>query len=69
MEFKGIYYSEEGVYFVNSFTDKIVNVSTVRTNSLGGMTKVLDDTKEISVEIFKDFKFSGAYTRGEINDY
>lgn len=65
----GIYYNEKVCYFVNSVKGNIVDVSTVKVNSGGGMTKILDDHKEVSIEVFKDLKYSGAYTRGEINGF
>lgn len=68
--FKGIYMNEltKNVYFVNSQTETSVNVSTVLVNSIGGMYRVLDCTKEIPVRIFKKFYHSGNYTKESIND-
>ena len=69
-EIKGIYYSEisGNVYFVNSVELDRVRVSTVLTNSIGGMVKVLNDSSPIPLDVFKEFKFSGDYTRDDINN-
>ena len=69
-EIKGIYYSEisGNVYFVNSVETDRVRVSTVLTNSIGGMVKILNDSSPIPLDVFKEFKFSGDYTRNDINN-
>ena len=69
-EIKGIYYSEisGNAYFVNSVELDRVRVSTVLTNSIGGMVKVLNDSSPIPLDVFKEFKFSGDYTRNDINN-
>lgn len=68
-EIKGIYYNEisGNVYFVNKVETDRVRVSTVLTNSIGGMVKVLNDSFPIPLDVFKKFKFSGDYTRNDIN--
>lgn len=69
-EIKGIYYNEisGNVYFVNKVeTDRVI-VSTVLTNSIGGMVKILNDSRPIPLDVFREFKFSGNYTRKDIND-
>jgi len=70
MEIKGVFYSEVSgnVYFVNKVESNRVKVSTVLTNSIGAMLKVLDDTRSIPIDVFKRFTFSGNYTRSDIND-
>ena len=69
-EIKGIYYNEisGNVYFVNKVETDRVRVSTVLTNSGGGMVKILNDSRSIPLDVFKEFKFSGNYTRYDIND-
>ena len=69
-EIKGIYYNEinGNVYYVNKVEPDRVRVSTVLTNSYGGMVKILNDSKSIPLDVFQEFKFSGAYTRKEINN-
>ena len=69
-EIKGIYYNEisGNVYFVNKVETDRVRVSTVLTNSGGGMVKILNDSRPIPLDVFKEFKFSGNYTRNDIND-
>ena len=69
-EIKGIYYNEisGSVYFVNKVETDRVRVSTVLTNSIGGMVKILNDSCPIPLDVFKDFRFSGDYTRNDIND-
>ena len=68
-EIKGIYYNEisGSVYFVNKVELDRVRVSTVLTNSIGGMVKILNDSCPIPLDVFKEFKFSGNYTRNDIN--
>jgi len=68
-EIKGIYYNEisGNVYFVNKVETDRVRVSTVLTNSIGGMVKILNDSFPIPLDVFKEFKFSGNYTRNDIN--
>ena len=68
-EIKGIYYNEisGNVYFVNKVETDRVRVSTVLTNSVGGMVKILNDNCPIPLDVFKEFKFSGNYTREDIN--
>jgi hypothetical protein len=68
-EIKGIYYNQRNgnVYFVNKVESDRVRVSTVLTNSIGGMVKILNDSKSIPLDVFQEFKFSGAYTRDMIN--
>jgi hypothetical protein len=69
-EIKGIYYNEisGNVYFVNKVETDRVRVSTVLTNSIGGMVKILNDSCPIPLDVFREFKFSGNYTRNDIND-
>jgi len=68
-EIKGIYYNEisGNVYFVNKVEADRVRVSTVLTNSIGCMVKILNDSCSIPLDVFKEFKFSGNYTRNDIN--
>lgn len=68
-EIKGIYYNEisGNVYFVNKVETDRVRVSTVLTHN-GGMTKILNDSYPIALDVFKEFKFSGDYTRNDINN-
>ena len=68
-EIKGIYYNEisGNVYFVNKVDFDRVRVSTVLTNSISGMVKVLNDSLPIPLDVFLEFKFSGNYTRNDIN--
>ena len=68
-EIKGIYYNEisGNVYFVNSVEFDRIRVSTVITCN-GGMIKVLDDNQPIPLDVFKEFKFSGNYTKDDINN-
>ena len=68
-EIKGIYYNEisGNVYFVNKVESDIVRVSTVLTNSIGGIVKILNDSCPIPLDVFREFKFSGDYTRNDIN--
>jgi len=68
-EIKGIYYNEKSgnVYFVNKVHIDTVSVSTVVTHN-GCMIKILKDKKTIPLKVFKSFKFSGKYTREEINN-
>ena len=66
-EIRGIYHNNNGnVYFVNSVESDRVRVSTVLTNN-GRMIKVLDNNSPISLDVFKEFNFSGNYTRNDIN--
>ncbi len=69
-EIKGIYYNEisGNVYFVNKVETDRVRVSTVLTNSIGSMIKILNDSCSIPLNVFKEFRFSGDYTRNNIND-
>lgn len=69
-EIKGIYFDRNigKVYFVNKIQGNQIFVSTVKTNVNQGMMKVLDDQKVISLIDFKEFEFSGNYTREEINN-
>ena len=73
-EIKGIYYNEisGNVYFVNKVESDRVRVSTVITRKIhmgnSCMVKVLKDSSSIPLDVFKNFKFSGAYTREEINN-
>lgn len=69
-EIKGIYYNEisGNVYFVNKVETDSVRVSTVLTNSIGGMVEILNDSFTIPLDVFKKFMFSGNYTRNEINN-
>ena len=69
-EIKGIYYNEisGNVYFVNKVETDRVRVSTVLTNSIGGMVKILNDSFPIPLDVFKEFRVSGDYTRNDIND-
>ena len=68
-EIKGIYYNEisGNVYFVNKVEADRVRVSTVLTNSIGGMVRVLSDSRPIPLDVFREFRFSGDYTRNDIN--
>ena len=68
-EIKGIYYNEisGNVYYVNEVESDRVRVSKVLTNHIGGMVKVLNDSSPIPLDVFKQFKFSGNYTRNDIN--
>tara|TARA_R110000822_G_scaffold300871_1_gene424441 strand:- start:1199 stop:1429 length:231 start_codon:yes stop_codon:yes gene_type:complete len=68
-EIKGIYYNEisENVYYVNKVEANSVRVSTVLINN-NTMIKVLDDEKIIFLDVFKEFNFSGNYTREDINN-
>ena len=72
-EIKGIYYNEisGNVYFVNKVETDRVRVSTVITRKIdmGGwcMVKILNDSCPIPLDVFKEFKFSGNYTRNDIN--
>jgi hypothetical protein len=69
-QIKGIYYNERNgnVYFVNKVEFDRVIVSTVLTNSIGGMIKILNTSFSIPLDIFNEFKFSGNYTRNDINN-
>jgi hypothetical protein len=69
-EIKGIYYNEKSnnVFFVNSVNNKRVIVSTVLVNRLSQMYKVLNDNKTIYLSTFKEFNFSGNYSRLDINN-
>lgn len=69
-EIKGIYYNEisGNVYFVNKVETDRVRVSTVLTNSIGCMVKILNDSCPIPLDVFMEFKFSGDYTRNDINN-
>ena len=69
-EIKGIYYNEisGNVYFVNKVETDRVRVSTVLTNDIGGMVKILNDSSPIPLDVFREFKFSGNYTRNDINN-
>jgi len=69
-QIKGIYYNERNgnVYFVNKVEFDRVVVSTVLTNSIGGMIKILNTSFSIPLDIFNEFKFSGNYTRNDINN-
>ena len=68
-EIKGIYYNEisGNVYFVNKVETDRVRVSTVLTDSVGGMVKILNDSCPIPLDVFMEFEFSGDYTRNDIN--
>jgi len=67
-QIKGIYYSDSGnVYFVNSVEADRVRVSTVLTHN-GSMVKVLHNSSVISLDVFKEFNFSGNYTKNDINN-
>ncbi len=69
-EIKGIYYNEankKDVYFVRTIKDSVVEVSNVVTYN-DCMVKVLNNNKLIPLSIFKEFKFSGNYTREDINN-
>jgi len=69
-EVKGVYFDRNSgkVYFVNKTEVNNVFVSTVETNVNEGMMKVLDDQKIILLIDFKEFEFSGNYTREQINN-
>ena len=69
-QIKGIYYNERNgnVYFVNKVEFDRVIVSTVLTNSIGGMIKILNTSFSIPLDIFNECKFSGNYTRNDINN-
>ena len=68
-EIKGIYYNEisGNVYFVNKVEVDRVRVSTVLIYN-GAMIKVLNDDAPIPLDVFKEFTFSGAYTKEDINN-
>lgn len=72
-DIKGIYYNEisGNTYFVNEVLVDRVRVSAVLTRKIdmGGsaMIKVLNGSKPIPMDVFREFKFSGAYTRECIN--
>ena len=69
-EIKGVYYNEinGNAYFVNKVKSDRVIVSTVLTNSIGNMIKVLNTSFPIPLDVFNEFKFSGNYTRNDINN-
>ena len=69
-EIKGVYYNEinGNAYFVNKVKSDRVIVSTVLTNSIGNMIKVLNTSFSIPLDVFNEFKFSGNYTRNDINN-
>jgi hypothetical protein len=69
-EIKGVYYNEMNgnAYFVNKVKSDRVIVSTVLTNSIGNMIKVLNTSFPIPLDVFNEFKFSGNYTRNDINN-
>ena len=69
-EIKGIYYNEKSnnVFFVNSVKNGKVIVSTVLTNRLNQMYRVLNDNKIIDLNTFNSFTYSGNYKRSQIND-
>tara|TARA_R110002096_G_scaffold144606_2_gene301589 strand:- start:827 stop:1054 length:228 start_codon:yes stop_codon:yes gene_type:complete len=68
-EIKGIYYNEisGNVYLVNKIEKNTVRVSTVLTNN-NQMIKVLNNELPISLDVFKEFNFSGKYTKEDINN-
>ena len=68
-QIQGVYQNpiNGNVYFVNKVESDRVRVSTVLTNSIGGMIKILNDSKSIPLDVFQNFNFSGAYTKDMIN--
>ena len=69
-EIKGIYYNEisGNVYFVNKLEFDKVRVSTVLISAVRGMIKVLNNDLPIHLDLFKEFNFSGNYTKEDINN-